>query len=252
MLVTWHPVPGTGLEPVWLPFCSKVQAPGIAKAFSKGVPSPGGTIGGIRNSNVTRHSNGASPSVWGRVNRSTTTYTAGPLGGRLMVAKDSESTDTDLIQPLSASGSAYGVATFPSRFQRLVSRFLRSPPHLPIPAPERETRNGPHPQRHFPSINPCPHRHTTAPEPPYRTQCPAIPPTHFPPQSPRPSPRLQKHPRITTARLYRSTRAGFSKPTASNWRTSSTKERHPSERPIFLTHRGCIRTAASIHVEKVF
>jgi hypothetical protein len=33
------------VNPSWLPFCSKVQAPGIAKAFSKGVPSPGGTIG---------------------------------------------------------------------------------------------------------------------------------------------------------------------------------------------------------------
>ena len=105
-----------------------------------------------------------------RVNRSTTTYTAGTLGGRLMVAKDSESTDTDLIQPLSASGSACGVATFPSRFQRLVSRFLHSAPRLPIPARGRETRNGTDRRQHLPSINPCPHRPTTAWESPPRPQ----------------------------------------------------------------------------------
>jgi hypothetical protein len=77
--VTWHPVPGTGLEPVWLPFCSKVQARGLRK-FSPRLFRLRAEQSGIRNSNVTRHSNGASPSVWGRLNRSTASYTTGPLG----------------------------------------------------------------------------------------------------------------------------------------------------------------------------
>ncbi len=51
--------------------------------------------------------------LWGGVNRSATaSYTTSLLGVRLRVTKDSESTDTDLIQFLSAGSVSYGVTPF--------------------------------------------------------------------------------------------------------------------------------------------
>lgn len=112
MLVTSHPVPGTGREPVLAAILLQSPSPGDCEMPPPRLFRLRAESWGIRNPNVTRRSHGASPSVWGSVNRSTTIYTTGPLGVRLRLTKDSASTDMDLIPDLSfgAVGGTYGVA----------------------------------------------------------------------------------------------------------------------------------------------